>query len=203
MKALASLSLALACCAAGPSAVIKEDQSVRRIELDTDHDGLADGHCTAWSYQPGIWVTAAHCVDFGAYMHYLSPLYPLGQYNDIYMGATKCSQGLVVAGKDIGVFACPVRAPAFPIADSWSFGEYVHTIGYPDKHHVVVDGRLGDTSARGTLGEELLSVSNSAWAGGISGAPVINERGEVVGVAVSHDGVVGFAVSVVGQTGGR
>jgi RNA polymerase sigma factor (sigma-70 family) len=78
----------------------------------------------------------------------------------------------------------------FANSDAVQINESVSTLGYPETRYKVTQGTIDGISNN----RKLFRVK-AEYVGGMSGAPVLNGNGEVIGVAFAGTGVYGFAVS--------
>ena len=75
-------------------------------------------------------------------------------------------------------------------SDTVHINESVSTLGYPETKYKVTQGTIDDISDN----LKLFRVK-AEYVGGMSGGPVLNSNGEVIGVTFASTGVYGFAVS--------
>lgn len=78
----------------------------------------------------------------------------------------------------------------FANSDTVQINEPVSTLGYPETKYKVTQGTIDNISDN----RKLFGVK-AEYVGGMSGGPVLNSNGEVIGVAFAGAGVYGFAVS--------
>ncbi len=78
----------------------------------------------------------------------------------------------------------------FANSDTVQVNEPVSTLGYPETKYKVTHGTIDDISD-----DRKLFGVKAEYVGGMSGGPVLNSNGEVIGVAFAGKGVYGFAVS--------
>ena len=78
----------------------------------------------------------------------------------------------------------------FANSDTVQINESVSTLGYPETKYKATQGTIDGISNN----RKLFRVK-AEYVGGMSGGPVLNSNGEVIGVAFSGTGVYGFAVS--------
>lgn len=78
----------------------------------------------------------------------------------------------------------------FANSDTVQINESVSTLGYPETKYKATHGTIDGISNN----RKLFRVK-AEYVGGMSGGPVLNSNGEVIGVAFAGTGVYGFAVS--------
>ena len=178
MKNIFLATLLAAGCQAGtlPAAhsPVAEQSAIKRMLIDFDYDGDADGWCTVFHLGDGVWGTARHClVDEGDRF-----ITDGGARYQVY--ATRYSET-----EDVSTFKTDYTATnRLAVAgDLPKFGERVHYVGYPGtgdfKPHLVAAEGLYSGVENG----DILFISMVD--GGASGSPLMNAIGEVVGIVVA------------------
>lgn len=171
---------------AGTYIPIRSIQPIQRI----NDDGILTNYCTSWSInkKEGWWVTAAHCIN---------------EMNQVDGGkATKVV--MFDTNTDLAIYGAN-RAPALHIApNSPRTGDEVFITGYP---HASLDpitffGKVANPWAR--LNKDLtVSIYNVLGLPGVSGAPIVDRSGRVVGVAqnsTQNGAVYGTPFRIVKET---
>lgn len=144
----------------------------------TDEDGDTRFACTAWKVGDGLVATAGHCcrdevtytldgpgVVKGAEARIIVDLYD----------PDKDSEG----DKDVCIMKGEVRGePIRLAAKDPQVGSHIWTVGYPDNIFLISEGIWSGRD------EENFGITSSVVRPGASGSPVMNAKGEAVGVLV-------------------
>lgn len=169
---LSAVSLACSSCTSMPqplspgSAPTMSDPAVIKLLM------VDVGQCTAWKVGPGLIATAGHCCEDG--FTYTTE----GRHT--VAGATPTI--LVDDDEhDICIMKGPIAGPTIELASGDPvMGETVWTTGYPRGVFLISDGYW---SGRDEDGDGVCSVVVNP---GASGSPILNVRGEAVGVLVRY-----------------
>lgn len=126
---------------------------------------------TAWHLSGEYWITADHiCEDY---------------IDSATLGtdpAALVKRGMYLnGGDDLCVLRGPAIGPSLPLGPEPEFGDRLTFIGFPEGHFGAFEGLYSGVDE--VTGEPMFSTSGGY--GGASGSPVLNARGEVVGVLVS------------------
>jgi len=142
-----------------------------------------NSQCTSFQIDVGLIVTAAHCVRTGSYT--------FRNGKDVLTGTLIGTS----TASDIALFLVPgANRPGFSVSNSLpALGETFTAIGYPAKvttSYVFVPIVIVGASRNEKGGLYATSMGPEVWPG-MSGGPLINSRGEVVGV-ISSTGQIFF-----------
>ncbi len=146
-----------------------------RIQTYNPHSQDMTGMCTAFVIEDGLAWTAAHCVG-----------HPLNKFTTVAPHVDGTPVEIVGIGPYYDVAL--LRHERFTqtkrtlkMAKKWRLGESVMLVGYETAHTFGPVARQGIVHA---IANEWLSTSFVSEPGN-SGSPVVNEKGEVVGLAVN------------------
>lgn len=171
--AVVFLALLTLCCSPSrqpeyPSPAVLKN-SVVRLTLDTNRDGVPDGICTGFAVGSRTFMTAGHCV-----------VNTDGSKIKVTADGAPCQDGLKYPERDIGFLACDLERPAVRLTKEIpEWGAPMRYIGYPD-------GFIGHYI--GTVSEsdkDHVVFVNTEVHGGASGSPLFNDKGEVFGIVVA------------------
>ena len=92
---------------------------------------------------------------------------------------------------DLVVLKVSDGGKSLPLGDSDTVqvGEPVYTLGFPETEYKITEGTV-----QGIDGDDKKFWVDAEYVGGMSGGPMLNSRGEVVGVAAGSTGTYGVAV---------
>lgn len=139
--------------------------SVERLEFDEP------GHCTAFSInqKEGYWLTASHCLE------------PAGMY----IRGKLAKEVKVDLNMDLLILQSEVKAPALKLASTRpNEGDVIVSVGYPQwsEKLVVFWGRVVYPNASLSADLNPGMVGHEGGGPGMSGGPIVNEKGKVVSV---------------------
>lgn len=145
------------------------DPAVIKMSM-TDTEGNS-GHCTAWKVGANLVATAGHCCEVG------------NVYGAIGSHAVKASVFTLLVDDDehdVCILRGVIAGNVINLATtSPGIGEVVWTAGYPRGSFLISDGYWSGNDENGGI----CSVNVNP---GASGSPVMNMRGEAVGILVRY-----------------
>lgn len=147
-------------------------------KLVTVKNGEVSGHCTAWKVGAARAITAGHCCDPGDTFVFTEGLGLAGSPIRVLIDDDK---------HDICVLEAYMRGPSLQLASlDPAIGEYVWTAGYPVRP-LVISGGFWSGRVDIEVDDQMMSlgVSSVVVAGGASGSPLMNARGQAVGMVVA------------------
>ena len=151
----------------------------------------ATNTCTAFSINrdQGLYMTAAHCVP---------PSYSAEEVDEPRIDGQPVTVVFLSAELDLAIVKAVVKRPAlYPRAEALVAGNEVGSYGYgyggmaPIFRSGVVSGFITDP----TTAAEWLMFDN-ALVGGMSGGPIVDRDGFLVGVNSKSDGLSGLSLSI-------
>jgi serine protease Do len=145
-----------------------------------------DGFSSGWIFSPdGLVVTNAHVLEGEA-----------GDWPGVMLrnGSVFAIEDVVAANQEADIAVLKIdpggkKLPALPLAETAGIGEEVHVLSHPQgRLWCLTSGRISrfhrQTDKREGRTTEWMSVT-ADFAGGSSGGPVLNSRGEVAGMVAS------------------
>lgn len=159
----------------------KVRDSIARLTIVID--GEVDSVCTAWSVKANTYITAAHCTPIGA-------TFVLDKEEEATILAIDPKHDLALIQSDYLMPALEIRKEPL----RWL--EEVEGIGYGGNFRlpivtfnrvVSMGDKLSPSGPKGTI-------FMSPFVGGMSGGPVIDSNGKVVGICQQTNSTLGFGV---------
>jgi len=141
-----------------------------------------DAECTAFQIEPDLLVTAAHCAN--------SDIFLFKNGDDIVQGSLIGTSPTT----DIALFYAPgANRPGFIVAQTLpDNGESMTAIGFPARvsnNFIFARVKIISVTRDEAGGKYAISIGPDVWPG-MSGGPLINDKGEVVGVVSSTSQVI-------------